>query len=182
MIFFFSTRGGVCTRLAPRLDSAESRKAEILLYWKWRRLLLWRCETPRSSQLGSGPRSHSRPASPPSRPCLQTSALLCASCRVALVSSVQQDWLVCCFSSFLSSSVLLVSTQLWSFYTSNMFSFKQVRSCWTTRTLCLRLSGQLGAWSCPLRHRNPLPPVPYPDTPVWSHWLVRWKGATMGRG
>lgn len=43
-----------------------------------------------------------------------------------------------------------------------MFSFKQVRSCWSAQTLCSRLSGQLGAWSCPLRHRNPLPPRPIP--------------------
>lgn len=106
----FLTRGGV---RAPGLHRELSRKAEILLSWKQRRLLLWHCETPRSSQLCSGPCSHFHPPSPPARPCLQTSALLCASCGTAMVvvSSVQQDWLVSgCFSSFFSSSFLWVFT------------------------------------------------------------------------
>lgn len=83
-----------------------SRKAGI-----FPRHLLWHCETPRSSQLCSGPCSHSHPPSPPARPCQRISVLLCASRRTTaaavVVGSVQEAWLLSsCFSSFLSFPLL----------------------------------------------------------------------------
>lgn len=64
------------------------------------------------------------------------------------------------FSLALSSRFTLsspVSTHLTCFYANRW-------SCWCTLTLCSRLSGQLGAWSCPVRHRK-RPPQSHTQTP-----------------
>lgn len=62
---------------------SETRGAEMSPYGKQRRHLLWRCGTPRSSQLCSGPCSRPHPPSPPAPLCQRTSALVRASCRTA---------------------------------------------------------------------------------------------------
>lgn len=57
-----------------------------------RRHLLWRCGTPRSSRLCSGPCSLARAPSPQAHLCQRTSALVRASCRTApsVLGSVQK--------------------------------------------------------------------------------------------